>query len=106
MIEINFFVTKEGNLKGYLIKGHSRVGVNGNDIVCAAVSSAAYMTANTVTEIIKIIADISVSDGMMLFEIDERDIFRCKDILWGFKLHVIALEEEYPKNIKVNYTEV
>ena len=106
MIKAEFFVTKEGYLKGYSIKGHSKFGTSGNGIVCAAVSSAAYMTANTITEILKADVDIVVDDGMMFFDINLKDIFKCVDILKGFKLHMISLEEQYPKNIKVNYTEV
>ncbi len=106
MIKISFLVTKNGYLAGYLIKGHSMFAESGSDIVCAAVSSAAYMVSNTITDIIKADASISLDDGMMSVNINSNDIFRCKDILEGFKLHLISLEEQYPENIKVNYTEV
>ena len=48
------FLFKNGSLSGYEIKGHSTNCVDDLEgkIVCSAVSSAAYMTANTITEII------------------------------------------------------
>ena len=36
----------------FTVKGHSGSANAGEDIVCAAVSSAVYMAANTVTEIL------------------------------------------------------
>ena len=48
------FLSKNESLYGFEIKGHSSVDCDDQDgkLVCAAVSSAAYMTANTITEII------------------------------------------------------
>ena len=92
---------------GFNIEGHSGMAQAGYDIVCAAVSSAAYMTTNTITEVLKANADISVDRiGKMSIKINYKDINLCKDILLGFKIHMIALEEQYPENITVNYTEV
>lgn len=107
MVNINFFITDNGKLLGFEICGHAQRDEIGKDIVCAAISSAAYMTANTISEIIKVDADISVFDsGSMSLKINENQFNFCQDILLGFKLHMIALEEQYPENIIVNYTEV
>lgn len=92
---------------GFHIHGHAGAGTAGEDIVCASVSSAAYMTANTITEILRVNASVAVDeDGEMFLRIPKRDIAVCRDLLAGFKLHLLALEEQYPKNIFVNYTEV
>ena len=107
MVKVNFFTTDKGTILGFDIKGHAEIEETGKDILCAAISSAAYMTTNTISEIIKADADISVFDsGEMYLKINEKNINSCRDILLGFKLHMIALEEQYPQNIIVNYTEV
>lgn len=107
MVNINFFITDKGKLLGFEIYGHAQRNEIGKDIVCAAISSAAYMTANTISDVIKVDADISVFDfGSMSLKINENQSNSCQDILLGFKLHMIALEEQYPENIIVNYTEV
>ena len=36
---------------GFLISGHSDFAEEGYDIVCASISSAAYLVANTITEV-------------------------------------------------------
>ena len=74
---------------------------SGYDIVCAAVSSACYMAANTVTEIIGAEADAAATDGYMRLDIkSSRE--KAQDILDGLHLHLTELEKQYPGNIKVN----
>lgn len=108
MINIDFFVINNGKLLGFNIYGHANYDDFGRDIVCSAVSSAAFMVANTISQILKINnADICVKkNGEMYLMINEKEANLCNDILSGFKLHMINLEEQYSKNIKVNYVEV
>ena len=107
MIAAYFFTAKNGDLLGFSISGHAEWGISGDDIVCSAVSSAAFMTANTITDIIGVSADFTIDKtGSMILKISPNDSYRCREILLGFKLHMVILEDQYPENIKVNYTEV
>ena len=107
MIRAEFFADADGKLHGFSISGHSGMAEEGSDILCAAVSSAAYMTANTVLEILHITpVSLRVDDGDMLFRVTERDARDCKDLFSGFKLHLLGLEEQYPGYLRVRYTEV
>ena len=98
MIRVRF-QTADGHLIGFSLSGHAGAGEYGQDIVCAAVSSAAYMTANTITEIVGAAADITVDDGRMELTVTDR-IEACQNILNGFRLHIQALSEEYPTRIQ------
>ena len=49
---------------------------------------------------------LRAEEGDMLFRIAERDARPCQILLSGFKLHLLALEEQYPENLCVTYTEV
>ncbi len=93
-----------GELKGFSLKGHAG-GIEGTDIVCAAVSSAAYMTANTLTDVCKLSADIDVADGFMSLLLTETNS-SAKIVLEGFILHLEELQKQYPKRIQVLKTEV
>ena len=104
MIRVRFHTAHDAII-GFTIDGHAGAGVSGQDIVCAAVSSAAYMTANTVTEIIGATADITVDDGYMCVMLTDK-IADCQDILSGFQLHLEALQEQYPKGVQLMNTEV
>lgn len=106
MIKTEFFSLPTGEIIGYRIKGHSDMAESGNDILCAFVSSAGIMAANTISEVIKAKADIYDSDGEIYVMIKRDDAVLCKDILEGLKLHLISTEEQYPDNLIVNYTEV
>ena len=105
MIRIRF-IKHQNFLEGFELKGHSGYAENGSDIVCASVSSAAYMTANTITEILGLGADISVSDGYMMMKLTSQDALKAQDILRGYELHVTELSKQYQINITVNYSEV
>ena len=104
MIRVRFH-TADDAIVGFTLSGHAGAGAHGQDIVCAAVSSAAYMTANTITEIIGAPADITVDDGYMALQVTDNAV-GCKEILSGFRLHLQALQEQYPTRIQLMNTEV
>ena len=104
MIRIEFY--KHGDmLTGFECKGHAGFADSGEDVVCAFISSACYLAANTVTEIIKLDARSSDTDGYMSLKINSSPE-KAQDILGGLVLHLTELEKDYPKNIKVTITEV
>lgn len=106
MINAEFFVDKNNDFLGFHISGHSGMAESGSDIICAFVSSAAYMAANTITDIIHAKATAEDSDGNMYVLVDRNDVALCQDILAGLKLHLINTEEQYPQYLQVNFTEV
>ena len=101
MIRVKFLIGNN-RLTGFEIKGHAMFAESGKDVVCAAVSSAAYMAANTVTEIIGAKAKATAADGAMHFEVCE-ECDKCLAVLKGFELHMTELSKQYPQNIKVIY---
>lgn len=105
MITVEFFGTEP--LYGFHITGHSDMNPEGPEILCAAVSSAAYMTANTVTDVMGLEPRLHAADGDMYLKVKtENEANRCRDIFGGLRLHLSSLEEQYPKYLKVIYTEV
>lgn len=100
MISVKLFVDS-GRLTGFEVSGHSGTAPKGQDIICAAVSSAADMTANTISEIYKASADITARDGYLKLSVKSDD--ELQKLLRGFELHMRALAKEFPKNIKVIY---
>ena len=101
------FLRRDGHLCGFDIQGHAGAGSRGNDIVCAAVSSAAYLVANTMTEVMGIAARIEVQDGRMALLVPQKECTSaCLQMLEGLLLHLTELSKEYPKNIMVSISEV
>ena len=62
MISIDFFAA-QGALTGFSAHGHADTAPYGEDIVCAAVSSACLLTANTITEVLHLPAAAEMKDG-------------------------------------------
>ncbi len=102
MITVKFF-NDRSIIKGFEVKGHSGLAQHGSDILCAAVSSACYMTANTLSEVMKLDIKAEVKpDGymkVMLSDVTEES----QNLLKGFQIHMNELEKDYRKNLKVIY---
>ncbi len=107
MIKITLYQLNNGTPSGFKIKGHADFAKSGDDIVCSAVSSAAYLVANTVTDIMHINATATQrQSGEMILKIPKESAEKSKDILLGFKLHIEELTKQYPKNVTITTTEV
>ncbi len=101
MTSVRFFYDGDV-LNGFSISGHSTVNCDDEKgrLVCSAISSAAYMAANTVTEIVGDKADIKVSDGKMVLNVSNPSE-KTVAVLEGFKFHIEQLTEDYSKSIKI-----
>lgn len=103
MIAVTFY--KNGNsFLGFEMKGHSDYAEEGEDIVCSAVSSAAYLTVNNITDFFNINADVTVNDGYMKLTAQKSD--NLNRLIDGFYQHLLQLTEQYDKDIKVKISEV
>ena len=89
------------DIAGFDISGHTGAGVSGSDIFCAAISSAAYLTVNTITDVMGVEAKVSVSEGRLRFVLENGAEKQCKPLLIGFMLHMKQLKEQRPKSIRI-----
>ncbi len=102
MIAVRFFVT-DGLVTGFSMSGHADSAPKGSDVVCAAVSSAAYMTVNTITDVAGAKAIPISGDGHMKLVLSEKDAIHSQEILKGFEMHIRSLSKQYPHSIKIVY---
>ena len=100
------FYCSDDLICGFKVSGHSGYSEEGSDIVCAAISSAVIMTANTITEVQHINADVTENDGFLSLNLSTQQAEKARDILNGLRLHLTALSEQYTKYIKVKISEV
>ncbi|MBR4073019.1 MAG: ribosomal-processing cysteine protease Prp [Clostridia bacterium] len=102
MTRVKFLADSKG-LYGFEISGHS--SKNSDDetgrIVCAAVSSAAYMAANTVIEIIGDKYTAQIDEAKMYFSV-ENPSDAARTVLEGLKLHLVELSGQYGNNIRLH----
>lgn len=95
------FLLHEKKLVGFEISGHSSFAERGKDIICAAVSSCAYMVTNTVTDIYHIKAEIKNEDGFLSLSVPFSQSEALQPLFEGFRLHLKALAGDCKDYLKV-----
>ncbi len=105
MIKVSF-VIKRGLIRSFTVEGHSGFDEQGSDIVCAAVSSAAYMTVNTITDVLNLRPALKAKDGYMTIKLSSKQSEKAQAVLAGFRLHLTELGKIYKENITVKISEV
>lgn len=83
------------------IKGHAGYAESGNDIVCAAVSTACILSANLVEKLSSKdkLLDVVCDDGYFLLNVSSTD-FTTKTIFENLVDTLDELQKQYPKYIK------
>lgn len=101
MTKISFF-GKRGCFSGFLAAGHSSASENDEDgkLICSAVSSAVYLTANSLTDVFGKQCDIDVSDGRFELKIKSPDETASR-IIEGLYIHIEQLSRQYPNRIRI-----
>ena len=105
MISANFTKT-EGKLIGFSVSGHAGYDVFGKDIACASVTSAVQLTANAVTEVLKVKADVKVLENEIQLKLPKNCSERAFDFMEALLLHLQILSEDFEGSIKVKVSEV
>lgn len=95
------FLFSDDTIVSFELSGHSDYAEAGADIVCSAVSSAVYMAANTIIEIMKISPETVVRNGYLKLEMNLSDARKSKVITDGLYLHLGELQSQYPNNLKL-----
>lgn len=96
------FYESDNEICGFNIIGHcsqSSFDLNGK-LVCAAVSSAAYMAVNTLTDVIGARVSAKISEAQMKVLLIS-GIEKSQSILKGFKNHIEQLSKQYENNLKI-----
>ena len=95
------FLFSDETVISFELSGHSGAGEEGTDIVCSAISSAVYMAANTIIEIMRLNPETVVRDGYLKVQMNSEDARKSKVITDGLYLHLSELQSQYPNNLKL-----
>ena len=98
-------LSRGNRLCGFDIQGHAGQAEQGRDIVCAAVSSAAYLTANTLSEVCGCRVAARESEGRLCVRVSSNED-AAQIPLRGLRLHLEGLIAQYPQYIQLQQTEV
>ena len=101
------FRSEAGRLTGFASKGHSGYGDAGEDIVCAAVTSAVRLVEATVNDVLGLAASVRVRPDVPSVSLrlpgglDDVTEETCQTLLTGMMVYLTQLHEEYPDAIEV-----
>lgn len=100
MTNVEFSLDK-GNIVSFKVEGHSGYSEKGTDIVCAAVSSAVWMTVNALENILKLEIEYSQDDGRVHCSVSGKDAERAGDFMEALRQFLCNLSSEYGKYLTV-----
>lgn len=106
MTEVTFFMDGS-RISGFEVRGHSGYASEGEDIVCAAVTSAVRLVETTVNDVLGLEASVKVrqKDASIALKLPgalgQTNENTCQAILTGMMVYFVTLAEEYPDNITV-----
>lgn len=102
MLKCVFYMARSGNAEafsGFEISGHAGYGTQGNDIVCAAVSSCTMLVCNAVTENFGADAQVRVEENRITMRLNERSE-AAEQLIAAFYEHLGEISSQY-KNVRL-----
>ena len=101
------FYSEGSRVTGFEVKGHSGYAPEGEDIVCAAVTSAVRLVECAVNDVLGLEASVKVKekDASISLKLPsglgQTNESTCQTLLVALMVHFVQLAEEYPDNITV-----
>ena len=101
------FYSQGSRVTGFEVRGHSGYAQEGEDIVCAAVTSAVRLVECAVNDVLGLEASVKVKeqDASISLKLPnglgQTNESTCQTLLVALMVHLVQLAEEYPDNITV-----
>ena len=101
------FCSEGSRIVGFEVKGHSGYAPQGEDIVCAAVTSAVRLTECAINDVLGLEAAVKVRDKdasitlKLPANLGQTHESTCQTLLAALMVHFVQLAEEYPDHITV-----
>ena len=106
MITVSFHM--EGSrIVSFQVEGHSGLAEAGEDILCAAVTSAVRLTECAVNDVLGLEASVKVKPEKALLSLKlpgglgQTNESTCQTLMAALMVYFTQLQEEYPENIIV-----
>lgn len=94
-------IRKNEKIQEIFVSGHANYKPHGEDIVCAAVSTATLITANAIEHFgLKDLIHLTIKEGHFKLTV-EQDHDIIMKLLENLEFTLLDLEKQYPKYIKI-----
>lgn len=110
MIDVTIIKSAD-RIAGFTYKGHAGYAVEGEDIVCAAVTAQLMMAYNGLEQVMGIPLDLQMESqggylSFVLAQASEEEADRAQVMMETLKLGLTAIQIQYQENITLNEEEV
>ena len=106
MTTVKLIRSKSGYV-GFEVRGHTGWSINGDDILCAAISSAVQLVANGITECAGEKACVKTEEDTVRLRLKSESSKESVQVLFeAFRLHMSLLAKQYEDNISIEIVEV
>ena len=101
------FYSQGSRITGFEVKGHSGYAPEGEDIVCAAITSAVRLAECTINDVLGLEASVKVKekDASISLKLPgalgQTNEATCQALMTALMVYFTTLHEEYPDNIIV-----
>ena len=101
------FRTEGNRVTGFDSAGHSGYAEDGEDIVCAAITSAIRLVEATVNDVLGLAASVKIREESATISLrlpgglDPTAESTCQALMTGLMVYFAQLHDEYPDNIEV-----
>ncbi len=95
------FYRDQDRLSGFVCQGHSGYAEAGEDIVCAAITSAIRLLECTINDVWKAGADVSVTEARISLSLPRTCPKGPAEALQGLYFYLGELQKEYPEHLTV-----
>ena len=95
------FYHRNQRLTSVSVSGHAGYADAGQDVICASVSASVQLTANLLTEIYQLPAEIAVEENCISIPVDAIQDVNAERLLQGLLLQMQLLIEEAPGCIQI-----
>ena len=101
------FRTEGNRVTGFDSAGHSGYAEEGEDIVCAAITSAVRLVETTVNDVLGLAASVKMRESDASISLRQPGSLgqtaesTCQALLTGMMVYFAQLHDEYPENVEV-----
>lgn len=105
MIIVQMKRMEDGNIRGFLVKGHANYAKRGEDIVCAGVSAITVGTVNSIEALAGVVLDTKMRNGFLSADIpnlsDEAARSKVQLLMESMELMLKGIAESYGEYIQI-----
>ena len=101
------FLSEGSRIVGFTVEGHSGLACEGEDILCAAITSAVRLAECAINDVLGLEASVKVreKDAFISLKLPgslgQTNESTCQTLLTALMLHFAELQEEYPDHLIV-----